>query len=250
MSEHEPLPPLSPDLRALLDVERAAPGVPAARRDELFSRIETFAAPTLDLPPPPVSSAPTLPTTSAANTTVGTAVGKAVAGKVVAVFVAGAATGVASYGVVERAIAHDPPPAVVVRAPEPPPPPPVVVVETPAPPPPVAAPVPVAPARPAPAPRPKREPVSTDASEERALIDTARTALQRGHPEDAATLLARHRERFPRGQFDEEASALEVMALAGQHRREEAARAAKAFLARYPESLLGPAVEASVDPGN
>ena len=81
---------------------------------------------------------------------------------------------------------------------------------------------------------------------ELALLQPARAALAR---EDyAATLAAtaEHERRFPAGQLTEERDALRVLALAGERRVAEAARAARAFRARFPRSLLLNRVEDAV----
>lgn len=82
---------------------------------------------------------------------------------------------------------------------------------------------------------------------ERRLLDAARTALASG---DAQTTLARveeHVRSYPKGRFQEEREALRVRALADAGRRDEAKAAAKRFEARWPGSVLLPAVKAAAE---
>jgi outer membrane protein assembly factor BamD (BamD/ComL family) len=73
---------------------------------------------------------------------------------------------------------------------------------------------------------------------ERSLVDQARSALARQDYASALTALEDHEKRFPRGQLAEERSALKVVALNGAGRHDDARAAAKAFKARWPDSLL------------
>ncbi len=84
-------------------------------------------------------------------------------------------------------------------------------------------------------------------SEERSLLTTARTALSRNKPDAALAALRQHRARFPRGQLDEERESLWVQALALAGRTSEAEARAADFKREFPKSLLGPAVEATLD---
>ncbi len=74
------------------------------------------------------------------------------------------------------------------------------------------------------------------------LIDGVRTALGRGDAAAALALLDQHDARFSRGALAEEAGALRVRALRSAGRADDADRAAKVFLARYPRSLFRPMV--------
>jgi hypothetical protein len=109
-----------------------------------------------------------------------------------------------------------------------------------------ASPVPAAPA-PAPAAPAAKPPVGRPDTlgAERSLVDQARSALARKDYASALTALDEHERRFPHGQLTEERSALNVVALSGAGRVDEAHAAAKAFKAKYPESLLMPLVDST-----
>ena len=70
----------------------------------------------------------------------------------------------------------------------------------------------------------------------------ARAAVARGDFAAALTPLAEHTRLFKNGRLVEEREALRVKALMGLGRSEEARRAAAAFRARFPRSVLLPAV--------
>ncbi len=86
----------------------------------------------------------------------------------------------------------------------------------------------------------------TELSAERALLEVARTALTRG--DIAATLEAveRHAKEFPRGRLEEEREVLFIQALVQAGKRDEAQARAQAFRARFPDSLMLPAVDAAL----
>jgi outer membrane protein assembly factor BamD (BamD/ComL family) len=75
------------------------------------------------------------------------------------------------------------------------------------------------------------------------LAKLARTALDRGNALAALTTLADYDTAHPHGRLIEERDALRIQATwaAGQH--EQARSFADAFKARYPRSLLLPAIE-------
>jgi len=79
---------------------------------------------------------------------------------------------------------------------------------------------------------------------ERALLERARSALLRSHPADALAALRQHEQTFPDGKLIEEREALRVLALAANGALGRAQEHARRFRARYPKSLLLPAVEA------
>lgn len=143
----------------------------------------------------------------------------------------------------------------------------------------VSAPAPVAPLAPAPAPVPVAEPVpvpvpvpvpttpqaeppkpgvvqrapttppapeQTGLERERRLLEPARTALTRGMATQALTLLEQHAKEFPSGELAEEREALGVQALAVSGAMDAARARAKAFTARFPDSLFLPVVERAV----
>jgi hypothetical protein len=118
------------------------------------------------------------------------------------------------------------PPAVVPR--------PAAAPEAAAPPEPAAE-----PATPA-APLPKARPAKPTLTEELAAVDAASSALRAGDGAGAMRMLDEYARRFPRGRLRLEASVLRIEALAKTGQRAEAARRAKAFLKRYPNSVLAP----------
>ncbi|HEY8038519.1 MAG TPA: hypothetical protein VIF15_01945 [Polyangiaceae bacterium] len=81
---------------------------------------------------------------------------------------------------------------------------------------------------------------------ERALLDVARGALER---EDGAAALAatrEHERRFPAGMLVQEREAMAVRALVMLGRTGEARARAERFRARFPNSVLLPALESAV----
>jgi len=81
---------------------------------------------------------------------------------------------------------------------------------------------------------------------ERSLVDQARAALARHDTAAALAALAQHQQAFPSGQLAEERLALQVMAMAQSGQLDRARELAQLFRAQHPDSLLLPAVEASV----
>jgi hypothetical protein len=81
---------------------------------------------------------------------------------------------------------------------------------------------------------------------ESALLDVARTALARGEADHALAATARHAAQFPNGALREEREALTVKALALAGRDSEARAKADRFRARYPGSVFGGAIDASL----
>ena len=83
------------------------------------------------------------------------------------------------------------------------------------------------------------------------LLQRAHTAYTRREFSLALTLIAEHARRFPRGRLAEQREALRVRSLAGAGRADEAHRAAAAFAAQFPRSVLLPRVDgdpASTEP--
>ena len=78
------------------------------------------------------------------------------------------------------------------------------------------------------------------------LLRQARAAVARGDFTDALSPINEHTRRFKNGRLVEEREALRVKALGGLGRTEEARRAAIAFRARFPRSVLLPAVSSNV----
>lgn len=213
---------LPPDIRTLLQHEREIPPVPAAVRARALARARaSLEGRSQAAYVPRVSAPPRLRWAVAACVT----------------FAAAAAVGAGAYEV----RLHLLPPAPVPAGPAAP------VVARPAP---VTAPA-VAPAA-----EPIAEvelPVSHEISTphlsrtdsdraELRLLRMARSAVARQDFGVALGLVTEHARRFKEGRLAEEREALRVRALAGLGRTEEARRAAGQFQARFPRSVLLPAV--------
>lgn len=82
--------------------------------------------------------------------------------------------------------------------------------------------------------------------EERILLETARAALARDRVDGALAATDTHARRFPQGQLAEERQALAVQALVAAGRQADAQARTNAFHAAFPDSLLGPAVDAAL----
>jgi hypothetical protein len=230
MSHDASLTPLPPDLEALLAHERQRPGLSSAAQDRIFERLEH--APQ----PPPRRRFPS----TLGSFILGLLVGGALA----------SAPWLGRLGPAQPKMLVLDPPA---------PPPPVIVTVQPAAVPAVHAPS-LAPASTA-APRRAsahgehgsgsapavevQDDRDTDLARERALIETARTALSRKQP-DSVDLLLRHAQQFPRGRLAEERESLLVQALLVAGRIDEARRRGEKFRARWPRSLLWPVVDAAL----
>ena len=78
--------------------------------------------------------------------------------------------------------------------------------------------------------------------EELRLLHRARAAVGRADYIAALLPIGEHARRFPDGRLTEEREALRVKSLAGLGRTEQARRAALRFEARFPRSVLSPAV--------
>ena len=75
------------------------------------------------------------------------------------------------------------------------------------------------------------------------LLRQARAAIARGAFADALVAIAEHARRMPSGRLAEEREALRVRSLSGLRRHADARRAADAFKARFPRSVLLPRVD-------
>ena len=93
---------------------------------------------------------------------------------------------------------------------------------------------------------PPAQPEQTGLERERRLLEPARTALTRGMASQALTLLEQHAKAFPSGELAEEREALWVQALAVSGAMDAARARAKAFSARFPDSLFLPVVERAI----
>jgi hypothetical protein len=81
---------------------------------------------------------------------------------------------------------------------------------------------------------------------ERALIDTARTALARGLPSDALSATELHSTRFPRGRLAEEREAIAVQALVSKGDAIAARARADRFRRTFPDSIFRAAVDSAI----
>jgi hypothetical protein len=107
---------------------------------------------------------------------------------------------------------------------------------------PTPRPAPIVEAPPAPEPAPAKPSPADLARAELHLLRQARAAVAREDYASALAPIADHARRFKDGRLAEEREALRVKALAGLGRTDEARRAAAAFKARFPRSVLLPAV--------
>jgi hypothetical protein len=214
-------PPFSPEVRALIEREREIPPLSAAQRARAMARARAALATPSAAPvaPPRLARQPRLVAAAAA-------------------IVASTAVAAAAYALHDRfwpakrapaetsavvAIRPAISPALPVAADKVAPPP----VEEPRPP---AIPAPPAPSK-------------AEATRlELRLLREARAAVARGDYAGAMVPITEHARRFKNGRLVEEREALRVKALAGLGRTEEARRTAASFRARFPRSVLLPAV--------
>jgi len=216
----EDFPALSPEVRALLDRERTSPPLsPAVRARALAAARAAMAA----------GGGAAAPRAPAAWTRWAVAAGL---------------TGVAAVAAATVAYRHQhasapalpAAPAGTALATEPGPPPAPAPLAVPS--------LPQAASPAAPLPRladdgPRRGKVTR---EELRLLSQARAAVAREDFAGALSPLAEHAREFPNGRLTEEREALHVKALVGLGRGDEARRAATSFAARFPRSVLLPAV--------
>jgi hypothetical protein len=244
-----PIPPLSKDLRALLDAEPPLPAPPGAR-ERVRARLDaTLAAPIS------VAAQPLGPVAYwGAKSLVLLASG---------IFLAGGIFG----AVAQRLIADDRPtlaevaqPPVMAEAPPAPPlaepAPPTAETTMPAPEPVVAPPTtqPIrtrrtqtTPAAATPATPPPTATADGRLAEERAAIEMARTALLRGELAAARRHLEAHAQNHGDGRLAEEREALAIEVLTNLGEHDEAHARAMAFESRYPKSLLLPVVRHALE---
>ena len=219
--------PIAPELQQLLDAEPPA-GLPPEVEARLLGRLNASVELALNEPAAPGPAAPL-----------------AKLGLGAALFLTGALTGGLIHAqlaapVIVRELVTAPAPVVAPplvpapmtpepMTPEPmrpePPLKPVIVKR--------AAPTPIAPAQ-------------TGLERERRLLEPARTALTRGMATQALTLLEQHGQEFPSGELAEEREALGVQALAVSGSMDAARARARAFAARFPDSLFLPVVERAI----
>jgi len=203
-------PPLPPDVRALLDHEREIQPLPATVRARALARAHAAV----------VAGGRAAAPTPAPRTRWAAA----------AVFcLLSVAVGASAYQI----RAHLATPPSQPPAPTPVPPPPSVRSA------PIAQ---VVPEAPGPAPTPPALSRADAARAELRLLRQARAAVAREDYAAALRPIAEHTRQFKGGRLTEEREALRVKALAGLGRGEDARRAASAFRARFPRSVLLPAV--------
>ena len=212
-------PPPSPEIEALLAREREPAPLPPSVRERVTARARASLRSGVATPAPVSGRAPT-------RVRWAIAAGLLCVGSV--------AMGAAAYEI--RLHWGAPPPV----SPTPPARPKVV-----APPPPQPAPPPGEMEPPAPATRAAKPTVSID---ELRLLRQARAAVAEQDFAGALPPLLDHARRFRDGRLAEEREALRVKALAGLGHRDEARRAAGQFEARFPRSVLLPAVKRMANP--
>ena len=227
------VPPLPPELRALLDQEREPPAQPAAVRQRALARARAA----LTAHPNPNQSMPALARPHGKRWFLATTLTCAVA----------AAAGATAYELRARFAPQAPP---ATRAPQ--------ALSTP----------PAAPVAETTQPRLSRRRSSRArlgrrvrarrrqtlsraeaAALELRILRPARVAVAREDFADALAPIAEHARRFQDGRLAEEREALRVKALAGLGRLNDARRAAAAFKVRFPRSVLLPAVSRLAETG-
>jgi hypothetical protein len=211
--------PLSPELRALLDQERAIPPVSATLRARAMARAQaSLKSMTVAPVAVPFAAAPRTRWAAAAA----------------AALVISAAVGAAAYEIHSRLAAPPVASRTVASAPR-------AVVSPPPPSAPAVA-VPEVPSAPLPTVAAPGLSAAEAARAELHLLRQARAAVSRGDFAAALSTIAEHTHRFRNGRLTEEREALRVKALAGLGRTAEARHAAVAFRARFPRSVLLPTV--------
>jgi hypothetical protein len=213
-----PRSPLPPDVDALLERERVIPPLPAGQRARVLARAQaSLATPVVGTTASHVAPRTRWPAAAAAALVVGMAVAAA-AYEIHARMAPAPATRPAAVAPVGEVVARVPAasrPAGAVADP-------------------ISTPASVVDA-------PVSSPAATARAELR-LLQQARFAVARRDFAAALSPIAEHTRRFKNGRLAEEREALRVKALSGLHRTEEARRAAAAFRARFPRSVLLPAV--------
>ena len=207
-----------PELRALLDKERVIPRLSASQRARAMARARAALAAPVTATAAPVSVAPRLRWAAAAA----------------AALVVSGALAAAAYEIHARFAVRVTGPAAVVSPPK------VIAGASPALAP--AAAVPDLPAAPAPTFAASGPSPAEAAREELHLMRQARAAVARGDFAAALSPISEHTRLFRNGRLVEEREALRVKALVGLGRAEDARHAAAAFRARFPRSVLLPAV--------
>ena len=232
---HDPLEPLSEDLKVLLANEAASyPDDPALAR-EVLAGVERAVL---------LSAAGSASLAGARAVKAG---GRLTVGKVAALtFVLGALVGGMAVQALHMRATPEPvpePPAMPeVAAPKP--------VVTPLAPPAPSSATPAAPAKSkvlrsprSPAPQPS---LGGDLAREQQELAVARAALLRGRFDDALLAAESHARQFPHGQLEQERELLMIQALVMAQRLDQAQARAGEFRRRFPRSVLLPALEAAL----
>src|SRR5262249_6285016 len=94
---------------------------------------------------------------------------------------------------------------------------------------------------------PRSAPAEGTLNAERAVLDEARSAFARGDNESALAALETHPARYPAGVLGEEREALAVRVLAALGRATEARERGRAFLRKYPNSLMSVVVSKAIE---
>lgn len=236
MNGHD-VPQLPAEAGDLLEAERARPGLDAESLARIKARVDAS-----------IATTPALPDGRRRKSWVSHAIA----------FFGGIVIGAALFAAYSGAPTHPaplppptPPPPTSIAPPQPPPVAPAVPA-----PPPVLVPPPARVETPRRS-RPERKDVPArtpgdaderdlDLAAERALLDTARTALGRAQGQAALDVLQGHAARFPKGRLVEEREALTIHALVQLGRYDEARQAAARFRQKRPQSMLLPVVDAAL----
>jgi hypothetical protein len=230
--------PLSPEVRALLDRERVLPAVPAPARARALTRARAALVAGRMMP--------------FRRSRRGRRMRWGVAVAIACIATVAVAATAYQIGAHRSSVPSDRPSAPLVQgtaslpvapplavAPSSPAAPPMVV----APPSPAAPPMAVVPPSPAaPVARAQRSSQAEPDPDELRLLRQARAAVARQDFAAALIPIAAHARRFKNGRLAEEREALRVRALSGLGRTEEARHASDSFEARFPRSVLLPAV--------
>jgi hypothetical protein len=219
----EKLDPIDPDLGSLFVAERTRGHAPAASKARVLERLDAS-----------IATGAAAETAPAAAGAAGASLGAKLV-PIVAAFVVGGAVGGAAvnFSREPRVVYVDRPvPVASVVPPKVEPLPPTIeLVPTP----PVEKTAPSASA-----------PQEGTLAAERAILDVARSALARGDGAHALEAADRHGRAFPRGQMAEEREAIAVQALVKLERLDEARARGTRFRTRYPNSVLGPVIDAAL----
>lgn len=235
MSEPD-LDPVPETLRTLIDADRNAPALTETAFTRVHGRLQMALSLVESTQPPPSASA-----SGAEDLASGSSLRYGLL-RIVTAFAIGGAAGGGVVGMLSEPMDRS---AIVDRP---------TALSTTAPPVPDSDPTPAIPSTPvrSPTDRPRRGSdkspiVESSLSEERILVDTARTALARGRFDDALIAINHHTARFPSGVLTEEREGVRIRALLLADHRVEALDRLRRFGHLYPESPLLPALQAAME---